>query len=154
MNRRAARESAATVKKGSASRGRKSQSGGTDASGVTDVIARQSHLPQNCKSFIRHNDPRAITSRATYGCGFVIVRECRLRQRLYCVPPNKLLRFLTRSAPRRRYRVSFATCPGLGLRNCAAADHKIVAATRIAIRTRYLIGSVRIRYLIQRNSAA
>jgi len=39
---------------------------GTIASGSTEVITRQSHFPQNCESFIRHNDPRAITSRATY----------------------------------------------------------------------------------------
>jgi len=44
------------------------------AGGSTEVITRQSHLPQNCKSFIRHNDPRAITSRATYDRGFVIVQ--------------------------------------------------------------------------------
>lgn len=44
------------------------------ACGSTEVITRQSHLPQNCKSFIRHNDPRAITSCATYGRGFVIAR--------------------------------------------------------------------------------
>jgi len=71
MNRRAARESGDRHEKGSASRGRKSQFGGTAAGGVTDIITRQSHLPQNCKSFIRHNDLRAITSRATYGRGFV-----------------------------------------------------------------------------------
>lgn len=47
---------------------------GAIAGGSTEVITRQSHLPQNCKSFIRHNDPRAITSRATYGQGFVIAQ--------------------------------------------------------------------------------
>lgn len=30
------------------------------------VITRQSHLSQNCESFIRHNDPCPITSHATY----------------------------------------------------------------------------------------
>jgi len=47
---------------------------GAIVGGSTEVITRQSHLPQNCKSFIRHNDPRAITSRATYGRGFVIAQ--------------------------------------------------------------------------------
>lgn len=38
----------------------------TQFAGGTGVITRQSHLSQNCESFIRHNDPCPITSHATY----------------------------------------------------------------------------------------